>query len=126
MYHSIFSALSHKASINVYTKDQEYRNVFRHSKRIFLSAKLEEADIVLITDEKTLENILSTIDTNTDGGKKPIIFVTKYHFLRISDDIIGAFYWRKGRSQLLFIKNRLKEHNITLPKEYKNFMIDAL
>ena len=110
----------------MYTKDKEYRNVFSHSKRIFLSDKLEEADIVLITEEGALDNILYTINVNMDGGKKPIIFVTNYHFLKISDDIVGAFYWRKGRSQLLFIKNRLKQHDITLPKEYQNFMIDEL
>lgn len=127
MYHSIFAALSPKASIAVYTNDKEYRDVFSHSKRIFLSDKIEEADIVLITDERALNNILLyTIDVNINGGKKPIIFVTNYHFLDKSDDILGAFYWRKGRSQLLFIRNRLKEHNITLPQEYKNFMIDAL
>jgi len=126
MYHRIFAALSPKASITVYTKDKEYRDVFRHSKRIFLSDKLEESDIVLITEGRTLSNILSSIKINTDFGKKPIIFVTNYHFLKMSNDIVGAFYWRKGRSQLLFIEKRLKEHNITLPKEYQNFMIDEL
>ena len=126
IYHGVFTALSQKTSINVYTEDKEYRDVFKYSKRIFLSDKLEEADIVLITGERALNNILSTINVNTSSGKKPIIFVTNYHFLKISDDIVGAFYWRKGRSQLLFIKNRLKQHNITLPKEYQNFMIDEL
>lgn len=126
MYHGIFAALSQKTSINVYTKDNEFRKVFRHSKRIFLSNKPEEADIVLITDERTLEYILHSSNVNADGNRKPIIFVTNYHFLKISQDIVGAFYWRKGRSQLLFIGKRLKEHNITLPQEYQNFMIDEL
>lgn len=126
MYHGIFAALSPKASINVYTKDKEYRNVFSHSKRIFLSDKLEESDIVLITEARTLNNVLYTINRNTDVGKKPIIFVTNYHFLKMSDDIVGAFYWRKGRGQLLFIKNRLKQYDITLPKGYQSFIIDEL
>jgi len=126
MYHGIFTALSSETSINVYTEDKEYREVFGYSKRIFLSDKPEASDIVLITEERALDNILYTISVNTNGVKKPIIFVTNYHFLKISDDIVGAFYWRKGRSQLLFIKNRLKQHDITLPKEYQNFMIDEL
>lgn len=124
MYHSIFAALSQKTSINVYTKDKEYRDVFKHSKRIFLSDKLEEADIVLVTEERALNNILFKV--NKENGKKPIIFVTNYHFLKMSDEIVGAFYWRKGRSQLLFIKSRLNEYNITLPKEYQHFIIDEL
>ena len=126
MYHSIFAALSPKASINVYTNDKEYRDVFSHSKRIFLSDKFEEADIVLVTEESTLSNILYRTKVNTYDSKKPIIFVTNYHFLKMSDDIVGAFYWRKGRSQLLFIKKRLNQHDITLPQEYQSFMIDEL
>ncbi len=126
MYHGIFSALSSNVSITVYTNDREYREVFRHSQRIFLSDKLEESDIVLITDERTLRSVLYRLRVNNNASKKPILFVTNYHFLEKSDDILGAFYWRKGRSQLLFIENRLKQHEITLPKEYQNFMIDKL
>ena len=126
IYHGIFNALSQKTLINVYTNDKEYRDVFQHSKRFFLSSKVENADVILVTNERTLENILFRINTNRDGGKKPIIFVTNYKLLKLSDGIVGAIYWRKGRSQLLFIKNRLDEHNITLPKAYQNFMIDEL
>lgn len=126
MYHGIFSALSSKPSITVYTNDKEYRDVFSYSKRIFLTKEPEEADIALITNERSLKRILYRFKVNTNVSKKPILFVTDYHFLKESDDIVGAFYWRKGRSQLLFIKQRLKEHDITLPREYQSFMIDAL
>lgn len=126
MYHSIFTALSSKTPINVYTNDKEYRDVFLHSKKIVLTNILEVSDIALVTDERTLKNILYTKYSNRNFDKKPIIFVTNYQFLKISEEIVGAFYWRKGRSQLLFIKNRLRQHNITLPKEYQSFMIDEL
>ena len=126
MYHGIFSALSSKVSINVYTNDKEYRDVFLHSNNIVLSTTVQESDIALVTDERTLKNILYVKNTHRNFDKKPIIFVTNYHFLKISEEVVGAFYWRKGRSQLLFIKNRLKQYNITLPKEYKSFMIDEL
>lgn len=126
MYHGIFSALSSKTTINVYTNDKEYRDVFSYSKRIFLTSEIEESDIALITNERALKRILYRFRVNTNVRKKPILFVTDYHFLKESDDIVGAFYWRKGRSQLLFIKKRLKEHDITLPREYQSFMIDAL
>lgn len=126
IYHGIFTALSSKTPINVYTNDKEYRDVFLHSKKIVLSNTLETSDIALVTDERTLKDILYTKYSNRNCNKKPIIFVTNYHFLKISEDVVGAFYWRKGRSQLLFIKNRLKQYNITLPKEYKSFMIDEL
>lgn len=126
MYHSIFHALSSKSTINVYTDDKDYRDVFGYSKKISLSENLENTDIILITHESTLNDILYTISKDTNYIKKPIIFVTNYQFLKVSDKIVGAFYWRKGRSQLLFIKNRLEQYDITLPEEYQRFMIDEL
>jgi len=126
MYHGIFSALSSKTTIFVYTNDKEYRDVFSYSKRIFLTNELEEADIVLITDKRSLKSILYRLEVNTNVSKKPILFVTNYHFLKESDYIVGAFYWRKGRSQLLFIKKRLDAQNITLPRDYQKFIIDEL
>lgn len=126
VYHGIFSALSSKPSIVVYTNDKEYKEIFQTSKRIFISNEVEKADIVLITNEATLKSVLKRIKVNRGNSKTPILFVTNYHFLEKSDDIIGAFYWRKGRSQLLFIKKRLNQQFITLPEEYQKFMIDEL
>ena len=125
MYHGIFSALSPKTVISVYTTDKEYRKVFTTSKRIFLAKKPEESDIILITNRSTLQSILHRNKIN-QNPKKPILFVTDYRFLKYSEDVVGAFYWRKGRSQLLFIKKRLKQQGIQLPKAYQNFMIDEL
>ncbi|MDQ7046546.1 MAG: hypothetical protein Q9M39_02620 [Sulfurovum sp.] len=125
MYHGIFSALSSKTMTSVYTTDKEYRNVFRTSKRIFLAKKLEKADIILITNKSTLQRIIRKIKVN-QTTQNSILFVTDYHFLKYSEDIVGAFYWRKGRSQLLFVEKRLKQQGIQLSKAYQNFMIDEL
>ena len=103
----------------------------------------KENDILLALDNISLdndieqeqninfENLLNEIWTENIKEKKSnllnwILFVTKYQLLKISEDVVGAFYWKKGRSQLLFIKKRLERHNIKLPTEYQNFMIDAL
>ena len=126
MYHQIFSAVSSKICISVYTNDKEYIDVFIHSKKVSLSEKPEEADIILITDEATLNFILRRRRLESSRDKKPLLFVTDYRFLERSTDIVGAFYWRKGRSQLLFIEERLKQHHVVLPKAYQKFIIDRL
>jgi hypothetical protein len=112
--------------INVYTDDKEYINVFASSKRMFLSRKPEKSDIILITNKSTLFRIMRERQWTVDKEEKPILFVTDYRLLKFSFDIVGAFYWKKGRSQLLFIKNRLDAYSITLPNEYKNFIVDEL
>jgi len=126
MYHQIFSALVSKPMINVYTDDKEYKKVFAFSKRMVLSNVPEKSDIILITNRSTLFKITRERKWDIEKDKVPILFVTDYRFLKSSFDIVGAFYWRKGRSQLLFIKNRLNAYNITLPKEYEDFTVDEL
>ena len=111
--------------ISVYTNDREYKTVFATSRRIFLSEKPEESDIILITNRSTLRHMLKR-NRAKQNAKKPILFVTDYRFLKESEDIVGAFYWRKGRSQLLFVKKRLEQQDIRLPRAYQNFIVDEL
>jgi len=112
--------------ISVYTDDKEYRKVFATSKRMVLSGSPEKSDIILITNRATLFQIMRERQWAVSKDERPILFVTDYRLLKNSFDIVGAFYWKKGRSQLLFIKNRLDAYNITLPTEYKNFIVDEL
>ncbi|MEA3434487.1 MAG: hypothetical protein U9R13_07860 [Campylobacterota bacterium] len=126
MYHQIFSALVSKPMIHVYTNDREYRKVFVTSKRMLLSDDSGKSDIILITNKSTLFQIMKERQWADKKDEKPILFVTDYRLLKFSFDIVGAFYWKKGRSQLLFIKNRLDPYNITLPDEYEDFLVDTL
>lgn len=126
IYHQIFSALVHKPSISVYTNDKEYKEVFIHSKRLVLTNDPARSDIVLITNRPALFKTMREQQWMNEHDDNPVIFVTDYRLLKYSFDIVGAFYWKKGRSQLLFIKNRLDAHNITLPVEYQKFMVDEL
>lgn len=124
MYGVIFEALGLKAPIHLYVNDKEYRSVFRHSPDIELVDVFEKSDIVLVTTEEALELARRKKGQNPEG--KPIVFATDYHFLKSCEKAVGAFYWRKGRSQLLFLKKRLERHHITVPKRYDQFVIDEL
>lgn len=125
IYHKLFFSLIPKAELSVYVNDDEYRKVFLTSKRLHLVADPKDADIVLITNEKMLSKVCAQ-EQNIRKEKKPVLFVTDYRLLDRSDEIVGAFYWRKGRSQLLFVKNRLDKYHITLPGEYQRFIVDEL
>jgi hypothetical protein len=125
IYHKLFFSLTPKAVVSVYVNDKEYEQVFLTSKRLKLVKDLEDADIVLITNERTLGRAFAQ-NQRLEVGTKPILFVTDHHFLDRSKDIVGAFYWRKGRSQLLFIKSRLDAYHVTLPDEYQKFIVDEL
>jgi len=113
--------MSKKSIVSVYIEDKEYREVFSTSSQIQLVDNLMNADFIFITSQKLLEEV-----AKDKINKKAIILATKYQYLEKSENIIGAFYWRKGRPQYLFIEKRLKAHNITLPRDYQKFIVDEL
>ena len=126
IYDQIFSSLVNRPQIYVFTDNKQYRDVFRHSKNFILTDRFGKSDIILITNEEAFNKIRQEILAGNFVAKKPILFVTDYGLLKRSTDIVGALYWRKGRSQLLFVKDRLKKYLIELPQEYKNFLVDEL
>ena len=125
-YQHIFDALVSTKPTLVYAEDQEYRDAFIEADRIALTKHIKGSDIVLLTSKAMLRRALSQIDLFLQEDKKPLLFATDYHILKASKEVIGAFYWKKGRSQLLFVKKRLKAHGIVLSKEYQQYIIDEL
>jgi len=123
IYHEIFSSLFGEKMISVYTKDKELRYVFQYSKKIVLSDYIESATIILVSSKANLITLKKEI---LENNANPIMFTTNYRLLQESNNIVGAFYWKKGRSQLLFIKPRLAKYNIHLAAKYKPFVIDEL
>ena len=120
IYQDIFTSLSAKQVVSVYTLDSEYQSVFKQATQLHVVHSPEISDIILITNISGLE----TLKTLPKGEKSPIVFVTEYPLLEKSEKIVGAIYWRKGRSQLLFLKNRLEKNNITLPQKYHKFIVE--
>lgn len=124
IYHHVFAAFIPNSTIHVFTNDEEYKRVFAFSKRMTLEADVQNADIALITNHAALRAAL--MQKESIEKKNIILFVTDYHLLKRSEDVVGAFYWRKGRSQLLFIQKRLDKKGIVLPAEFKRFTVDKL
>jgi len=123
IYHELFTSLLSNKKIIVYTKDKELRHVFESSNKIVLCDSIKEATIILISSISGLAPIDEEL---LNGALHPIVFATDYRLLKRSNSIIGAFYWKKGRSQLLFIKHRLNKYDIHLPPKYRAFMVDEL
>lgn len=125
-YQHIFAALTSAHPVFVYVEDKEYRGVFMQADKIVLAKRMKGSDVVLLTDKSMLYKVLNQKDLDLENTKKPLLFATDYHILKASKEVIGALYWKKGRSQLLFVRQRLKAHGIVLSKEYQKFIIDEL
>jgi len=81
------------------------------TKVLNLVSNCDDADIILVK---------STIDLSKSCSKK-FIFGTRYSSLEYID-VIGAFFWQKGRPNILFYKSRLNEKHILLDDSFSKYI----
>ena len=125
IYHQIFSDLLHKKQINVYTGDRELLQIFERSKYLSPVIKPEVSDIVIVNSRQMYEKAMGRI-ASEKTSQKPIIFATDYRLLKQYPDIVGALYWKKGRSQLLFLKPRLDKRGLHPPDAYTPYILEQI
>ncbi len=86
---------------------------YNANRQIALTGKLhftsmEDADIILFSDEKI---------------SNKMTIVNSYKALRSNKNSIGAIYLKKGRTQIIFIKERLKSHKISLSSNFEQHLL---
>jgi hypothetical protein len=106
-----------KKQINVYVPNREYYDILKSSNKLNVVDDIKKASIAIVTNLKELQSVKKL-------NKDIEIFATNEKLLFQDQSIVGAFYWKKGRSQLLFIKNRLDRYHIKLSDEYDKFIIE--
>ena len=117
VYNKILTSLFVKQKPIVYIANKEYKNILKHSDEIIVSDNPKIASIAIVSNKKEVDHIKQV-------NKNIILFVTQESLLFYDTSVIGAFYWKKGRSQLIFIKDRLDRYHIQLPDEYNQFIIE--
>ena len=125
LYHQILSSLTHKENVIVYTNDRELLPIFRHSRVLIPVIDPEAADVIIVGNEQAYKKIYARLKRKGKEGTV-FFFATSYRLFKAHPPIVGALYWKKGRSQLLFLKPRLERYGITLPKEYQPFIVEEL
>lgn len=107
----VSTVLIQKERINIWTNDEKQKNIISQSDRLVLVDSCKEADIL----------IFSKVEDIPKGCNNKLIIVTRYRLLKSYQNAVGAFYWSKGRPQLLFISDQLKVHKISLPDNLKKY-----
>ena len=65
--------------------------------------------------------ILSTTKDIPKECLEKILFGTRYSHLK-NKDVVGSFFWQKGRPNILFYKQRLEEHKIKLDSSFDRYI----
>ena len=88
-----------------------------------LPADIYKKNFIIVQDCKMADLIIlgKYNDQNYSSKNKPII-VLDYNLLKRYPDAVGAFYWQKGRPNVVMIAPRIKKMGIKLPVEFKGYV----
>jgi len=100
----IFPLITHKRIVRVYTLPKYYR--YFQSNKFVITTNCKKSDIIF---------------GNINCKDKPI-FALSYDFYLKYKNVIGAFYYRKGRPQLKFKKDSFLKFFKRVPKEIKDYI----
>ncbi len=75
-----------------------------------------------ISKSKSIKNADILIFPKNNNSKK-IIIVNSYNNLKKNEKSIGAIYMKKGRTQIMFVDERLKAKGLKLSNKYKKYII---
>ena len=103
LFEKILPSLFQKNTLIVYS-DKKITKLISKSDLLYVTKNCLEADIIVGRYFKNLDG---------NCNKKPL-FTTYYKEFKNNPEVIGAFYWRKGRPQLKFHKKALDEQKLFL------------
>lgn len=55
-----------------------------------------------------------------------VLITTEYSLLKKEERIVGAFFWQKGRPNVLFLRGRMQKANLKLGHEFDKYIEDEL
>lgn len=76
----------------------------------------KHAKVLILASEKTIPKHCIS---------KPIL-VLDYDLLDKYTNAVSAFYWQKGRPNIVFLKNRLQNFSISLPSAYDKYVEEKI
>ena len=108
---SIAHSLVHKKSVNMCIDDKKFKNIKKYAKNIKL-VSCAKADIVFTSKDSDMKRKCKT----------SLIFPTSYYLYKHSPMMVGAFFWQKGRPNIIFREKQLEHLNIKLPKNFEKYI----
>jgi len=122
---SIYASDSKKASgiFNLIVKEitkKENSSVYLH--KGIESIEKYPGNLKIVTECKDADIIIlsTTRDIPKECNKK-LLFGSRYSHLK-NPNVIGAFFWQKGRPNILFYQKRLNTHHIKLDSSFNRYI----
>ena len=110
IFNLLVKEITKKASPNVYLFKGN-SSIEEYPGSLNIVTECNKADLI----------ILSTTRNIPKGCLEKILFGTRYSHLKNSN-VVGAFFWQKGRPNILFYKKRLEKNNLKLDSSFNRYI----
>lgn len=111
----IATSLFPKQKIAAWGETADQKNMIRQSAKIEEAVDSSDADLIIVS-----KNIPQNLSKNC------VLITTEYSLLVKDERIVGAFFWQKGRPNLLFLRPRMQKANVKLGHEFDKYIEDEL
>ena len=109
---SIYGCIKSKESMKIWSDDKQIMDYFKSTHKFEVVSQYKDANFII------LEKIQDFIKDNS----KKHIFVLNYCLLEKIPSSFGAFFWKKGRPNIVFIKPRLQKQNLHLSHKLSRYV----
>ncbi len=112
----VATSLLEVSVVFIYTDDPAYEKLFEEEENLIETKSCSDADMIL-------SNRLEKYRTSCPPNSQRLYFATSYSdYIKNRDAAVGAFFWQKGRPNLILNAKKLKELKIKLPSEFDNYI----
>jgi len=108
----IFTSLLNKSEISVYVEELPKKEIVKEA-GFSIANICSKADIVYAS------KILL-------GCEEKPLFTDSYMSFLNEENAIGAFYWKKGRPNILFLRHRVEKFQLHMPKKLQKYQMESL
>ena len=111
---NIIKVISKKNIAKVCNKDPNFQDIFQQSDKL-INAPCKSADFIITSNSSKYKKY-------TKKDKFFIISTDYRDYVRNKKTDIAAFFWQKGRPNVIFNGKILRKMGIKLPKIYRNYI----
>lgn len=101
-----------KNVIKVFATEEKVRQAIHNSNTMKSINDCHNADLIISNKQSDIPFTC----------KEKMVFYTKYKAFKKDTHAVGAFFWQKGRPNIMFRKNILSKYHITLPSEFHKYI----
>ncbi len=112
---NIAHLLTHKNPIKVFIDDDNFKDIFQYSKNIKQIDSSCKADLIITNNSNKIKKLCKRKNLN--------IISTSYKDYKSNKNIdFGAFFWQKGRPNMLINSKIVEKRDISIPKSYYKYL----